>query len=150
MISSVLLAFFSLIALASISYLRFGSIRAAADFISGERILVDSTAKNFGSLPSGEGRVVSFLVTNMSGRPLGLVGSSTSCPCAVPTELPATIPNLGQKKIDVRVTRFAKDGPFDQKILLFLDDPAIRVLKLGVTGYVAPSSKIDGSKVVRP
>ena len=82
----------ALIALVVFALATFGSIRLALGYyFRGERLLVDSAQKSFGSAAPGEAVRVSFNLTNLNDEKVRILGCRAGCGCTVPCELPLAL-----------------------------------------------------------
>jgi hypothetical protein len=76
--------------------LRFGSVSATVDSRRGQSLLVDERAKSVSGVQAGSQVVVSYAVTNISDRPVRLIGASSSCSCTVIQDLPKSSRSVGR------------------------------------------------------
>jgi len=82
---------------------RFGSMGHTLAAIRGEIMLVDSLGKTFGVIDEGETAHVDFGLTNLSSEPIRILGSTTTCACTAPPDLPMSIEPHSTKTLRVTV-----------------------------------------------
>ncbi len=115
---------------------RFGSVSACFRYVAGDRFLVDSPLKSFGSVQTGQVALVSFRLTNMSSQAVRLLGSQSSCKCVLPGYPLAGIPPYSSCDLKIRVTPGPMIGTFKESVVLFTDAPGRRAVPLIVRGNV--------------
>lgn len=79
------------LALATYGRVRFGSLPGALAYARGERLFMEPRVRALGALPSDSEHSTSFALTNWTGRSVQLVGSTSSCSCAMVDELPSRL-----------------------------------------------------------
>jgi len=124
---------------------RFGSFEATIDFVRGQRLLVDSQSRAFGEVPTSSEFKLRYLMTNMTGRPVRLVGSRSSCTCSMVDQSASVLPNGESREIVVQVT--APDQPREVSgvIEVVTDDPEFLRFPLSFQGR-AVLSQISEAK----
>jgi hypothetical protein len=113
----------------------FGSIGSALAYLGGDRLIVDAGSKSFGTLERGQVAAVIFQFTNMSKRPITVLGASSSCTCASVEDLPGTIAPAGGRQVKV-VIRTNKTGHVSEKLRVYVDCPGQSAIDIVVFGYV--------------
>lgn len=112
----------------------FGSLAAAIASARGEHLLADSRARDVGVIPAGSRLAIRFTLTNLTVRPINLLGASTSCSCAIVGDLPATIGAAEAGTIQVEVTAPKECSSFSGMVTLFTDDLRHREFTLKYAG----------------
>jgi hypothetical protein len=128
------------VTLLAFSWWRYGSINSARLVWKGRPISVDSPVQSLGNVPGGAQHRRVFSLKNHSTRPLRLVGSTTTCSCVVPEELPITINPHSVRQLQVLVHVPEVKGTerqFEQEVTLFTDVVTQPKLILRVTGEVS-------------
>ena len=148
--SSILITLAATIGLAStaaiVSKSRFGSVAAGIDYLAGKRILAEASERDFGVVPVGGEATARFRMSNLTGRPVVVLGGKTSCTCAMVTGLPLTIPPRGGADLTVVVRDRPGQGAHEvaENILLYTDSPDQPSVDLKVVGrfIAAPGTTI--------
>jgi hypothetical protein len=117
-----------------VAVLLFGSTSAALAFLDGERLLVDSRSKSFGTVDPGLDQSVRFSLTNWTGQPVTIVGFQASCSCTMATDLPLSIPDGGTRFVSVAVKTAKLTGDFVATVRLFTDASSLPEVRLRVAG----------------
>ena len=114
----------------------FGSLASALAYLAGERLIVDTRSKSFGTIEMGKGATLTFHVTNYSGRPITILGSESSCSCVVTSDLPKRIlpGERGDLRIDFRNRSLS--GWISERATFFTDNPSQTRLILSIRGNV--------------
>jgi len=131
-----LLTAFGIMVVLVLGLYRFGSLAAAFQYIAGERSIVDGQTKSFGSLATGERSLVRFRLTNVSTRPIKLLGLQSTCACTVATNIPASIGPSSSFDLDVQVSPPLRPGALKETLTVFSDSPGRPSLPLFVVGRV--------------
>ena len=132
----------ALLCLVGWAWFHFGSIRRALDYASGERLLVDSKTKSFGTVEVGARPTIRFRLTNMSDRTINLIGSVSTCSCVVAANLPASVASGRDFEFEVSVKTSAQSKDVAQMVTLQTDqigDPSIRFRIVGHVNEPAPT-----------
>ena len=116
---------------------RFSSVQAALDYVSGDRLLIDQKIKSIGVMATGSTQNIKFNITNYTGHSVRLIGSTSSCLCAVVGELPEALPNSETRTIQVRISSPSKDSNMSGKVRIFTDDTQYPELVMAFTGHTA-------------
>lgn len=116
--------------------LKFGSIAVALAYVRGDEAVVVPASSDFGRLSIGETAALSYRLTNLSDRPIRLMGSQSSCDCTLLAGLPRTV-NSGDS-LDLKATlRTSKEtGVVTGRIRVFTDSNAQSEVVLAYTGSV--------------
>jgi len=114
----------------SVAAFRFGSLANALAFVRGERLLLSRPAMGPADA-STDGRItLRYEITNLTGRPIQLVGSRSSCSCTVVGDLPATIADRETFAIPIGVTLPEPPKRASGTVTLFTGDPEYPEVKL--------------------
>ena len=83
---------------------RYGSIALAVAAVRGEALVPDAMTKTFVQAQSDQTYLVEFTLSNVTGTPIRIVGSRSSCTCVLAQDaFPVSVPPLGQTRIKVVV-----------------------------------------------
>ncbi len=117
---------------------RFGSPRAAWAYARGERILIDGRTQDLGEVRSGETRKVRYALTNLSSRPVRILGSRMSCTCTVAESLPEACMPGGKTiiRLDFSPSPSMANQTVDEIVRLFTDEANNPELVLTFTARV--------------
>ena len=119
--------------------LRFGSVSATVDSLRGQLVLVDEHAKSISGVQAGSQVVVSYALTNISDRPVRLIGASPSCSCTVIQDLPMTLAASETRTVSARITTSEDNPNSSGTIRLFTDEPRSPEIALNYTVRAAHS-----------
>jgi hypothetical protein len=125
-----------IVGLAIVAITRFGSIPTALAYVAGERLLVDSPSKSFGTVDAGAEPVVPFTVQNRSDHAVKIIGARTSCTCTIVANLPMTIPPGGSLDVPISVKTSRLKGQVSVTVRVYSDDPRRAELVLNVEGFI--------------
>jgi hypothetical protein len=100
----------------------FGSVPVALRYLRGERLILEPSEIRIDRPKNGGSVTVEALVSNMSDRPVNLMGANASCSCVVTSRLPAIVEPGGQFKLPITVN-VTPDKIVDETIVLFTDHP---------------------------
>jgi hypothetical protein len=116
---------------------QFGSVRDARLYASGVRIVAEGTPIEIPEGRAGETREAAFLVRNLSGNPVQIIGASKSCGCIEVEKLPLTVPRKGVKEVRLTINlEQAAEGAINQAIVFHTDDAATPRFAVTVSGRV--------------
>lgn len=101
---------------------RFGSIPAAMAYVRGERLLVDRPFRHLGDIPVGAIYDFGYTFTNMTGRSLRLLGTTTSCQCMTSEGLPLTLRASESKTIWFKLATPEREQEVRGETKIFTDD----------------------------
>ena len=118
------------------SLIWFGSARTAWAHLNGQVLLVNQSTTSVGTVPHGATRPAEFAVRSLTSGPVQVIGSTSTCTCSVPKDLPLTIPPGQSRTLRFEVGASGEVGPFQQTFQLFLDVPSPPVI-LTATGEAA-------------
>ncbi|WP_159452286.1 DUF1573 domain-containing protein [Singulisphaera sp. GP187] len=118
----------------------FGSVEKSLKYLSGNRVFLDSASKSVGHLGQAETKVVTFKISNSSGKRMEIVGAKLSCTCLVTDELPLTIGPKSSKNFNIRIDPKGKAGSLKETVILFTSLDSDRTVPLEVVGDVSPPS----------
>ena len=127
---------------ASLASLRYGSIKNAIARAKGHILLPDDWVKSFKNVSANQVTKIEYKIRNLSGHPIRLQGSQTSCSCTVVENFPRTIPSWGDTIIAVQIMA----GPPGKKMVggidLITDESKQPVLHLGYSMQVTAESSV--------
>jgi Protein of unknown function (DUF1573) len=133
----------ALICLVVASLYTFGSVGSALGYLRGERLFADTLSVE--TATGGEPRQIDLVITNTSGRPVRILGGSSSCSCLVPLDVPAVLPAKDTSRIRTEFRPKGRTGRFSLMVRLFTDHPGQQYLdvwvKCNVAGTVASAKK---------
>lgn len=113
--------------------LRFGSVSATLDSLRGRSVLVDERAKSIIGVRPGSQVVMSYALTNISDRPVRIIGSSSSCECTTIEEMPITLPPSETRTVSARITISEHNPNSSGTLRLFTDEPRSPEIALSYT-----------------
>ncbi len=135
---------FSLVLCAAWNLTGFGSIREAVRYsMAGQTLLVDSTAKSFGTLAPRDEVRVSFRLTNRGRGQIRIVGCQSYCNCTLPEDLPFVLEPDETREFVLLIRapgpQFAKagtSGRLELRMVLFTNNPFQSRIPLLISGNV--------------
>ena len=137
-----------LLALVALGAYRYGSVPAALAAARGRGLAVDAATKSVGLVEEGEQVTTDFTLTNVTTRPIRIVGSTSSCSCAVPGgEIPFEIPPGSSRPFQVLVVPQASPAQFLRSVGLYTDFPGQNELVLNVKGEVRTKTAARGQRL---
>jgi hypothetical protein len=111
-----------LVAVATVSVLRYGSAQAAIARLRGDGLIVPETV-DFGAVRHGERVEQTVTVINFTGETVRIIGGSASCTCVTTADLPVTIPSGEATQVRVRfLSPKSGIGMVSQKATFWTDD----------------------------
>ncbi len=119
------------------SLARFGSLGHAWLYANGVRLTVDNRTIQLPDGKPGEDRDADFVVRNLSGKPIQILGAQTSCGCVATAKLPVTV--LPGQANTLRVTLHLEQtstGVVEQMIIYHTDESTAPNLTVVVKGRV--------------
>jgi hypothetical protein len=102
---------------------RFGSPRVALACARGDRVVVEPSLLNLGECGAGESRRLTYRIHNLSARPLGVMGGTTTCTCVATSGLPLVIEPWGTEQLIVDVSLRSRGEDFRHTVTWFMDCP---------------------------
>ncbi|RUL88082.1 hypothetical protein [Tautonia sociabilis] len=137
-IGTAILALLSMATMASVAAYRFGSVGNALSFVRGERVLIESNAYALGSMPVGERRLIRYRLTNLTGRPVNVVGSQAPCSCTTLRRMPTVLPHARAEVIELEYSPIPVQAGrnYTGELKVFLDDMYLRQIELKFTAKV--------------
>jgi hypothetical protein len=126
-----------ILALLGVASLRYGSLPAAVAAIQGRAIVADATTKSLGDMIPDRPHLVDFTLTNLSSRPVRIVGVRSSCSCVLTEQRPPLVIESG-RELKLRFSAVPQASPpeFLQEIRVYTDVPSQPAVALSVTGRV--------------
>lgn len=124
------------VAALSVALFRFGSVQAAFQYVAGQTLVVDEALKSFGAVDLGQVTDVTFQLKNIGDRDLRIVGSSSSCTCTVPDELPMTIEPGRMKSLRVTVLSPGTPKKLRLPLTLYTSNPRQKEVELLIVGEI--------------
>ncbi len=125
---------------------RFGTLSATLAYLHGERILVDDPSQSFDGTHAGGHVVVRYALTNLSGRPVNIIGMTCSCTCTIVEDMPKSLGTLETKVVSARVNLSEGKTDVSGSIRLYTDEPHSPEISLTFSVRATPS---NGSGVPR-
>lgn len=124
--------------MASFAVYRFGSVGNALLFVRGDRVLIRSRVHTLGTVPVGEKRFIRYELTNLTGRPVNVVGHQAPCSCTTVLKLPAVLPHARAETIELEYcpTPEQAGSSYTGELKVFLDDTYVRQLDMRFTAKV--------------
>jgi hypothetical protein len=120
----------------------FGSIESAIGYLRGERLIPDAYSKSFGSVEQGSAPVVAFTLTNFTGRPITVLGGSSTCTCVLlDKNFPLTIPASEHAILKIVVRTHRRRGGVAGSVSFYSDDPDAHAVVVRVSGRVLDIAK---------
>lgn len=114
-----------------------GTLRGAYLYASGVRIVVEGASIRFPDGRAGEDRDAAFLVRNLSGNPVQILGVNTSCGCVSVEKLPVTVAPAGVKEIRLTIhLEESASGTVEQTLRFHTDEPTTPRFSVKVSGRV--------------
>ena len=135
-IATVLSCLAGLVVLTAFVAWRYGSVEAAVASAKGRSLLPDATIKSLGDVPANQTANFSYTLRNLTGHPIQLQRSQTSCSCSVVAGLPCSIEPRSTKTISVVVSIGSKPGALEGSFHLYTADSSQPDIQLGYTGRV--------------
>jgi len=126
---------------AAVCLLVFDHPMTALQRLRGESITLEPNVADLGSGQLGESRVFHLQVTNLSDRPVCIVGGTSDCACVATESLPITLAKLETQPIEVRVAFHGSPGQFQHTFLLYTDDKLQRVVTARFSGTLVPGER---------
>ncbi len=83
---------------------------------------------------------VRYVITNLTGRPVTLLGSACSCSCTLVDSLPPLLPPSEPLEISATIEVPSAGMSVGGNIKLFTDDPVSRELLLTYTARIVPTN----------
>ncbi|MGL4423921.1 MAG: hypothetical protein ACRCZF_24920 [Gemmataceae bacterium] len=88
-----------------------------------EPLRIEPRFIDLGTGPADSGVTIPIEVANHADRDVELIGSSSSCSCAVLGGVPRTLPRGARITLEIQGKFGAVPGPFEQRLDLFTDHP---------------------------
>ena len=129
-------------------YLTFGSVRAAAAHLRGERVSISPGLADLGAGPLGESHSVAIDVWNWTGAPVRLIGGTADCSCTVLQDLPLEIGAGDVRSVTVNVLMAGKPGIFMRKAGFLIDDHGIKRIDFRLTGRIVDTGSASPAQPV--
>jgi hypothetical protein len=122
---------------------RLGSLPLALAYIEGERFVVSPIEIDLGECDSKTHHVAQFVLTNLTTKPIRIVGSKEGCNCLRLDELPITVGPRENQDISIQVFVSGKEE-YSQTIILYLDDDGLRSVALRIRAKVRQVKSVAG------
>ncbi len=139
---TIIFANMGLAVLAAWACLQFGSLRTAAVYLAGDRLLADARSKTFGMAVRGQDPTVKFELYNRTSKPIAIIGASSSCTCVVAEDLPMTITTSGKGALKVKIRTASKSGRIMESLKVYTDYADQPVIELKVIGRVSEGTQL--------
>jgi Protein of unknown function (DUF1573) len=136
-ITTLVLASVGLLCLLAIAVRSFGGLVPALSYLRGDRLILDAHSKSFGTIDGGQRQTVTFKLTNMTDRPIRLLGAMSSCTCVAADQLPTTAIARGAT-YDIHFSYRAKQRGAEvaESVRVFTDHPIYERVDLIIKGRV--------------
>jgi hypothetical protein len=108
---------------AGYGYARFGSLGAALSAMNGDLLLVDQSFRAADGIRPGSRVALRYALTNLSRKPIKLIGTRSSCTCTLIEDLPVTLAGSETKWITATIKTREDQDILNGSIQLFMDDP---------------------------
>ncbi|MBI1900063.1 MAG: hypothetical protein HYS13_02965 [Planctomycetia bacterium] len=89
--------------------------------LRGESVVVDPPAARLGDVRPDEHRPFAVTVSNLTARPMRLVGCTSNCSCRIVSPLPVTVPPGGSARLELVAVCPSLPGAFERKFVVFTD-----------------------------
>lgn len=109
-------------------------------WLRGESLTVNPSLSDVGEATAGTQRLFTVHLVNHTGRPIQIVGGTTTCACIATHDLPITVPPYQTQPIRVQMTFVGQPGRFQHRFVLYTDDNRQRVVVARFAGQVVESS----------
>ena len=109
---------------------RYGSVGAAIAAANGHVLMVDSPTKEIGDVPVETTTTAAYTLTNLTGNPIQIQGSRTSCACSVVAGVPCRIAPYGQQTVNLALKSGSKAQTLLGSFELFTDNSAEPIVNL--------------------
>jgi hypothetical protein len=116
---------------------RFGTVSAALNYLSGQRLIVDENRRSFGTLEAGRERTVEFMVTNDTSKPVSLLGARVSCTCVSVEDLPRTLAPSARWPLRVTIRAGRRERDVSEGLWLYTDAENRPQIALQLTGRMS-------------
>lgn len=103
-------------------YTAFGSIPLAMRYLRGERVILEPSDIRLERPKNADSLGVDAVFSNLSDRPVMLMGANSSCSCVVTRDLPVKVESGGRFTLPITVN-FVRDKLVDETIVLYTDHP---------------------------
>lgn len=103
---------------------------------------ISPTEINLGDCDSPSEHVASFTVTNLSDRPIRVVGSEPDCKCLTLDELPVAVSPGHAESISIRAHVSGPEN-YSQKVILYIEDNGLLTSVVQIRARVRQSPQAD-------
>jgi hypothetical protein len=123
------------------SWYRFGGLGPALSYSIGHHIIISEKVKDIGVVRRGMPSKFRYSLTNLTARPVKIIGAGMSCSCTSANKLPDVLPAAETQAIEIVFTpsQSQPEGEFTGMVRLFTDDLRDRELVLTFLARVGPS-----------
>jgi hypothetical protein len=111
-------------------------------YLAKEPFSISPTEINLGDCDSPSEHVASCTVTNLSDRPIRIVGSVTDCKCLTLDELPVAVSPGHEQSISIRAYVSGREN-YSQKVILYIDDNGLLSSVVQIHARVRQSPQAD-------
>jgi hypothetical protein len=125
----------TLAVLISVLSWHYGSLPLAMAKLRGERFVLSPAEIDLGDCDPRTQHTAKLTLTNLTARPLRVVGTEEGCSCITLGELPIVAAPGEARDITVRATLPASGG-YSQKMLLYVDDGRLQTLVVRIRARV--------------
>ena len=132
-------------ALATYGRIRFGSLSRALAYAGGDRLFTEPADRVLGGVSSGSDHSTSFTLNNWTGHSVRLLGSKSSCSCAMVEELPSRLEASQTLRVRVRILVPKEGRSLSGVVKLFTDEPGYPEISFSFSGSVVAPGSADAA-----
>jgi len=130
---------------AGYGHARFGSIAAALSAMRGDSLLVDQPLKSLDDVRPGSRVEIRYVLTNVSNRPIRILGAATSCTCTMMENLPMSLAARESGSVTAMIRTRDDEPESAGSIRLYTDDLKSPEIMLNYNLQFAPRSSNEAS-----
>lgn len=113
-----------------------GSFSHVGAYLQGVRVFFTPMQVEMNGVVGGTIMERSIRVTNLSSRPISLIGAEKSCSCIATSDFPVEIPSHDSREIRLRIGIPSTRGHFAQAITIFTSDLTSAGTLINIAGFV--------------
>ena len=118
------------------AYWKTKSLELVVLWLNGERLLIEPTTIDLGSVPANQIIDKQIRVINLSSQDMTLFGSHESCSCLSLDEFPITLEPGTERQLSIRMSTAKDLGLFDHSVTFFTNDPKRSSTMVSISGTV--------------
>jgi hypothetical protein len=134
--------------LVSVLSWHYGSLSLAMARLRGERFVLSPAEVDFGVCEPNTEHTAKLTLTNLTVRPVRVVGSEASCTCETIGELPIVVAPGQSREIALRAV-VSKSASYSQQMLLYIDDGTLRTIAVQIRAGVRQHQPSAGARAMR-